>query len=150
MCDLLDPDWRRDFQNDYDVAIAVNCLHWFSLERAARLFAEIFALLRSGGSFLFLEPVSAEAPFASGFATWQSTQPSQHSPDNWMKFWSRVNTLMGYDYVKEALGERNQDRIDDKLPVMGWVQLLENAGFESIDILLRDPEKVVAAALKPR
>jgi hypothetical protein len=37
----------------------------------------------------------------------------------------------------------------DFLAVMGWVQLLQNAGFESIDILLRDAEKVVLAALKP-
>jgi hypothetical protein len=43
----------------------------------------------------------------------------------------------------------DQNRIDDKLAVMGWVQLLKNAGFESIDILLRDPEEVVSAVLKP-
>jgi SAM-dependent methyltransferase len=148
--DLLDPDWRRGFQNDYDVVVAANCLHWFSIERATQLFADILELLRSGGSFLFMEPVRTEAPFASGFATWKSKQPSQHRHDDWLRFWSRVNTLLGYDYVKAALGERNQNRIDDKLAVMGWVELLKNAGFEPIDILLRDAEKVVSAALKPR
>jgi hypothetical protein len=32
---------------------------------------------------------------------------------------------------------------------MQWVCLLKDAGFESIDILLRDPEKVVLASVKP-
>jgi SAM-dependent methyltransferase len=148
--DLSNPDWHRGLQNDYDVVVAANCLHWFSIQQATQLFADILELLRAGGSFLFMEPVGTEVPFAPGFATWRSTQPSQHRPDDWIRFWSRVNTLLGYDYVKE-LGERDdQDRIGDTLTVMGWVQLLKNAGFESIDILLRDTEKVVSAALKPR
>ena len=147
--DLLDPAWRHGFEDDYDVVVAANCLHWFSIEQATQLFADILELLRSGGTFLFLEPVGNEAPFASGFATWRSTQPSQHRPEDWVKFWSRVNTLLGYDYVEEQLGERDdQNRIDDKLSVIGWVHLLTNAGFESIDILLRDAEKVVSAAQK--
>ena len=146
--DLLDPEWRRGLENDYDVVAAANCLHWFGMDEAAQLFADILELLRSGGSFLFLEPVGNEAPFASGFARWRSTQPSQHRPDDWVKFWSRVNTLLGCDYFKE-LGARDENHIDDKLSVLGWVQLLRNAGFETIDILLRDTEKVVAAARKP-
>jgi hypothetical protein len=32
---------------------------------------------------------------------------------------------------------------------MRWVDLLTDAGLESIDILLRDTEKVVLAAVKP-
>lgn len=147
--DLLYSDWRRGLQNAYDVVVAANCLHWFHIERATRLFADILELLGSGGCFLFMEPVGTEAPFRSGFATWKSTQPSQHRPDDWIKFWSRVNALLGYDYIKELGDREEQNRIGDKLAVMDWVQLLSNAGFESIDILLRDAEKVVSAALRP-
>jgi hypothetical protein len=32
---------------------------------------------------------------------------------------------------------------------MQWVGLLTDAGFESIDILLRDAEKAVLASVKP-
>jgi hypothetical protein len=32
---------------------------------------------------------------------------------------------------------------------MQWVRLLTDAGFDSIDILLRDGEKVVLASVKP-
>jgi hypothetical protein len=64
-----------------------------------------------------------------------------------MKFWSRVNALVGFDYVKE-MGERDPKRIDDKLPVMDWVKMLKDAGFGSIDVLLRDAEKVVVGAVK--
>ena len=146
--DLREPDWRRDFQNGYDVVVAANGLHWFSFERAAQLFAEIREVLRAGGSLLFMEPAGNEAAFAPGFARWRSTQPSQHREEDWNKFWSRVNALVGYDYIKKHFGERDDSRIDDKLSVLGWVGLLRAAGFGSTDILLRDAEKVVLAALK--
>jgi len=38
---------------------------------------------------------------------------------------------------------------DRGLPDQEWVRLLKNAGFESVDVLLRDTEKVVLAAHKP-
>ena len=48
------------------------------------------------------------------------------------------------------LGEPDdQKRIGDGLSVMQWVGLLTGAGFGSIDILLRDAEKVVVASVKP-
>ena len=47
---------------------------------------------------------------------------------------------MGYDYG--FLGQPDdQNRIGDRLSVMQWVDLLTDAGFESVDILLRDAEK---------
>jgi SAM-dependent methyltransferase len=146
--DLRDSDWHGDLPKGYDVVVAANGLHWFRMKRAAELFADVHELLRPNGSFLFMEPVGPEVPFAAGFATWRSTQPSQHKEENWDKFWSRVNVSVGYDYIKEHFGERDDSRIDDKLSVLGWVGLLRAAGFGSIDILLRDAEKVVVAALK--
>lgn len=145
--DLRDADWHRDF-TDYDVVVAANGLHWFRLERAKELFADVYELLRPGGSFLFMEPAGADSAFAAGFAAWKETQPSQHREEDWVRFWGSVNNLLGYDHIK-TLGERDPSRIDDKLSVLGWVALLKGAGFESIDALLRDPEKVVLAALKP-
>jgi SAM-dependent methyltransferase len=149
--DLLDSDWHRDFGHDYDVVVAANGLHWFSINQATQLFADIYTLLRPGGSFLFLEPVSAVFPFASGFTRWQQTQPSQHKREDRVKFWSAVNNLLGYDHAcSTGPGELDeQERIGDKLSVLGWVGLLKAAGFDSIDVLLRDPEKVVLGALRP-
>lgn len=95
-----------------------------------------------------MEPVGNEPPFASGFSQWRSTQRSQHNHDHWVRFWSRVNTLLGCQYMDLA-AQRPPHVIGDTLPVMGWVRLLRNAGFASIDILLRDAEKVILAALKP-
>lgn len=146
--DLLAADWRRGLQGNYDVVIVANALHWFNLQRAATLFGEIFELLRSGGAFLFLEPAGPEPTFASGFNAWKNAQPSQHHQANWDEFWTRVNTLLGCDYLKR-LGEPDPTRIDDKLSVLGWVRLLNDAGFQSADVLLRDSEKVVVAAVKP-
>src|SRR5262249_46482082 len=114
---------------------------------AADLFGDIFGSLRPGGVFLLMEPARAEPPFAPGFEAWQEAQPSQHQYKDWRRFWSRVRDLLGYDYG--FLGEPDRpDRIGDALTVMQWVGLLTDAGFKSIDILLRDAEKVVLASVK--
>jgi trans-aconitate methyltransferase len=145
--DLSEPDWRRDLESEYDVVIAVNSLHWFSLAGAAKLCVDIFQSLRSGGVFLLMEPAAAESPFAPGFQAWQTELPSQHRYEDWRRFWSRVNDLVGYDYG--FLGDPDdQNGIGDGLSVMRWVGLLTDAGFQSIDILLRDAEKVVLASVK--
>ena len=147
--DLSDPDWSRDLTSDYDVVVAVNAVHWLTLAQTAQLFGDIFRLLRPGGVFLIMEPTAMEPPFAPGFDTWKKEQPGQHNYEDWRRFWSRVSALVGYDYG--FLGEPSEgpDRIGDGLSVMQWVGLLTDAGFASIDILLRDPEKVVLASIKP-
>jgi SAM-dependent methyltransferase len=134
---------------DYDVVAAVNAVHWFNLARAAELFRDLFQSLRSGGVFLLMEPAGAEPPFAPGFAAWQKEQPSQHKYEDWRRFWSRVKTLIGHDYGFLGNPPDNQNRIGDGLSAMQWVGLLADAGFESIDIPLRDAEKVVLASVKP-
>ena len=145
--DLSEPDWRRDLASDYDVVVAVNAVHWLRVPGAAELFRNIFQSLRSGGVFLLMEPAGAEPPVAPGFEGWQKGQPSQHKYEDWRRFWSRVNALLGYDFG--FLGDPDdQDHIGDGLSVMQWVGLLKDAGFESIDILLRDAEKAVLAGVK--
>jgi SAM-dependent methyltransferase len=149
VCDLSEPNWRRGLMSDYDVVVAVNAVHWLSLAEAAELFGDIFQSLRSGGVFLLMEPAAAQPPFAHGFVAWRKEQPSQHKYEDWRRFWSRVSDLVGYDYGFLGDPPDDQNRIGDGLSVMQWVGLLTDAGFESIDILLRDAEKVVLASVKP-
>jgi SAM-dependent methyltransferase len=145
--DLSEPNWQRDLATGYDVVVADNAVHWLSLARAAELFGNILQLLRSGGVFLLMEPAGAQPPFAPGFDAWQKEQPSQHKYEDWRRFWLRVKGLLGYDYGFLGVpGDR--DHIGDGLSAMQWVGLLRNAGFESIDILHRDAEKVVLASVK--
>jgi SAM-dependent methyltransferase len=147
--DLSEPDWQSDLASEYDVVAAVNTVHWFSVAKAAELFGDFFQSLRSGGVFLLMEPAGAEPRFAPGFDAWKKQQPAQHKHENWRRFWSRVNALVGYDYGFLGDPPDSHNRIDDKLSVMGWVDLLTDAGFQCIDILLRDAEKVVLASVKP-
>ena len=37
---------------------------------------------------------------------------------------------------------------EDGMSVAGWIRLLKGAGFELIDVLLRDADQVVIGALK--
>jgi SAM-dependent methyltransferase len=147
VADLAIHGWQDGLSRDYEAVATVNSLHWFEVPRTEQLFRDIHALLRSGGVFVFAEPVSPEVPFAAGFEEWKAKQPPRYSQENWERFWSRANELLGYDHPK-LWGSRNTDRIDDRLSVAGWTRLLQNAGFALTDVLLRDADQVIVAALK--
>jgi len=97
--------------------------------------------------FLFVEPACANETFAAGFTEWKSWQPSRYSRENWERFWGRANEILGYDHTK-LLGSRDSQLIEG-MPVSGWVRILRDAGFESIDVLLRDADEVILGAAKP-
>jgi SAM-dependent methyltransferase len=145
--DLWNADWHNGLRHDYDVVATANAFHWFDASRVADLFKDVFNLLRLGGVFLFVEPACAEKMFADGFAQWKSRQPARYTRENWERFWTRANDILGYDHTK-LLGSRDSS-LDESMPVSGWVQALRNAGFVSIDVLLRDADEVMLAAAKP-
>ena len=146
--DLNDEGWLRGLvAGDYDVVATANALHWLDAARAGQLFEDIRSLLRDGGVFLFVEPVEPEPPFAAGFEKWKAAQPPRYSREAWQNFWTRANALLGYDHIK-LLGSRDGDRIGDDLSVAGWIDLVKEARFGSTDILLRDADEVIIAALK--
>jgi SAM-dependent methyltransferase len=135
--DMWKADWRIGLARNYDVVATANALHWFDVRRVAELFAEVAQLLRRGGVFLFLEPARTEAALASLAADEERT---------WERFWTRANELLGYDHT-EMPGSREPTLIGDRgLPDQEWIRLLKNAAFESVDVLLKDKEKVVLAA----
>jgi SAM-dependent methyltransferase len=147
--DLYRDDWRDDLAGPYDVVTVANALHWIQIERVKALLGDVWRLLRPGGLFLFMEPVSPERALAPGFGAWRATQPPQHLRQHWLDFWTRVNTFLGYDHIGQMGEHLDAGRIGDSLTALGWVALVEGAGFASLDILLRDPEKLVAAAFRP-
>jgi SAM-dependent methyltransferase len=145
--DLNDDGWLDQLPGNYDVVAAVNALHWFDAGRAAQLVEDVYGTLRGGGLFLLAEPACPESPFVAGFEEWKAKQPPRYTRENWERFWSRANALLGYDHTT-LLGPRNANRIGDDLSVAGWIRLLEQAGFGLIDVLLRDADQVVIGALK--
>lgn len=148
--DMWNAEWHRGLPSNYDVVATANALHWFDALRVGDLFTDIFQLLRSGGVFLFVEPVCTEKAFATGFAEWKAKQPARYIPENWQRFWSRANAILGYDHTK-FLGSRDSHLIGDEgMPVSGLIPSLKNAGFESIDVLLRDADEVILAATRPQ
>lgn len=144
----LNEDGRFDgLPGNYDVVATVNALHWFDAARAGELINDVHRSLKSGGVFLLAEPTSPEKPFAAGIEEWKAKQTPRYSRENWERFWFRANALLGYDHIK-LLGSRDDDRIGDELSVAGWIQVVKDAHFEPIDVLLRDADQVMLAGLK--
>lgn len=146
--DLKDAGWLDDLPGKYDIVATVNALHWFDAARATQLVEDVHGTLRGGGLFLLAEPACPETPFVAGFEQWKAKQPPRYTRENWERFWSRANALLGYDHTT-LLGPCQANRIgEDGMSVAGWIRLLERAGFELIDVLLRDADQVVIGALK--
>ncbi|MBV9196660.1 MAG: class I SAM-dependent methyltransferase [Solirubrobacterales bacterium] len=145
--DLEDDRWHDELSRDYDVITAVNALHWFDPKRAGKLVKDVHGTLRPDGVFVLGEPARPETPFAPGFEAWKAKQPPRYTRENWERFWSRANALLGYDHTT-LLGPRDANRIGDHMTVVGWMHLLEEAGFELIDVLLRDADQVIIGASK--
>jgi trans-aconitate methyltransferase len=149
--DLWDATWSTGLPKEYDAVIASTALHWFDVGRLGELFADVFGLLKRGGVFMFAEPARAQEPFASAFAEWKAKQADAYDPSTWDRFWARANALLGYDH-RAVLGRHPADRVeigDAGIPVVEYVALLRHAKFESIDVLMRDADKVVVASAKP-
>jgi SAM-dependent methyltransferase len=145
--DLNDDAWLDDLVGPYDVVAVANALHWFDSERAERLVQSVSGRLRADGIFLLAEPVSPEEPFASGFEVWKTQQPPRYTRENWERFWARANAILGYDHP--SLWEQPaKRRIGDELTVAGWLRLLASANFACTDVLLRDADQVIIAAVK--
>jgi tRNA (cmo5U34)-methyltransferase len=145
--DLIKNGWLDELPGDYDVVATVNAIHWFDAQRAGQIIKEVHGTLRDGGLFLLAEPASPETPFVAGFEEWKAKQPPRYTRENWERFWSRANALLGYDHTA-LLGPPDADRIGDRMSVAGWIHLIEGAGFELSDVLLRDTDQVVIGARK--
>src|SRR5262245_66356940 len=122
-----------------------NALHWFDAARVAQLVEEVRGTLKDGGLFVVAEPACPEPPFAAGFEEWKTRQPPRYTRENWERFWSRANALLGYDHTT-LLGARDAKRIGDEISVAGWIRLLERAGFGLVDVLQRDADQVILGA----
>lgn len=147
IADLAKETWAADLGKTYSVVIVANALHWFTTERAQQILRDVHARMQSGGVLLFVEPVDVAPPFATGFEAWKSKQPPRYSHEAWQRFWSRATGILGYDPVK-LWGPRPADRVDDDMTVAGWVGLVEGAGFTDAEVLLRDADQVIVAAVR--
>jgi len=145
--DLNEDGWVDRLPGNYDVVATVNALHWLDEERTRQVLEDVRGTLRGGGLFLLAEPARPEAPFVPGFEEWKARQPPRYTRENWQRFWSRANVLLGYDHTA-LLGSGGGNRIGDSLSVAGWIRLLERAGFGLVDVLWRDADQVVISALK--
>ncbi len=145
--DLTDDGWMDELPGNYDVVVTVNALHWFDAGQATQLVKDVHGTLRAGGVFVIAEPASPETPFAAGVEEWKASQPPRYMRENWERFWSRANAILGYDHTA-LLRSGPASRIGDGMSVAGWRRLLEGAGFTLVDALLRDADQVILGAVK--
>ena len=148
MRDLKDDGWLDELPGDYDVVATVNALHWFDAERAGQLIEDVHGTLRSGGLFLLAEPAFRGSALR-GRIRRRGRRSSLRATrsENWERFWSRANALLGYDHTA-LLGSSRRRSHRRRAVGRGLDGLLERAGFELIDVLLRDADQVVIGALK--
>ena len=128
MRDLNDDGWLDGLPGNYDVVATVNALHWFDARRAGQLIKDVHGTLRGGGK----QSCSQSPPLLS-HPSWLDSksgrpkQPPRYTPENWKRFWSRANVLLGYDHTT-LLGPRHANRIgEDGMSVAGWEALAQRS-----------------------
>jgi hypothetical protein len=61
--------------------------------------------------------------------------------------WDRANSLVGNDHT-ELLGPRDAGHVGDQMTVRDWTYLANAAGFHAVEVLWRDADGVIVAAVK--
>jgi hypothetical protein len=109
-----------------------------STRDARQLVKDVHGTLRAAGCSCSQSPPLRDT--LRGWIRRGRPEPPRYTRENWERFWSRANALLGYDHTT-LLGPRDANRIGDVgMSVAGWMRLLERAGFELIDVLLRDAD----------
>ena len=103
--DLNDDGWLDELLGQLRCRGDGQCASLVRRGRAEQLIKDVHGTLRGGGLFLLAEPASPETPFLAGFDEWKARQPPRYKRENWERFWSRANALLGYDHTT-LLGPR--------------------------------------------
>ena len=134
--DLSSPEWQAGLpEGRYDAIVSGLAIHHLSSARKRELFAEAFALLEPGGTFVNMDCVAVEGPLEGLFDEYMLASAVAHEHRH-----GRDGSDQDVDF---DTGEDQLDSIEDQLH---W---LRDAGFEHVDAHFKWAEAAVFGGLKP-
>ena len=134
--DLSSPEWQAGLpEGRYDAIVSGLAIHHLSPARKRELFAEAFALLEPGGTFVNMDCVAVEGPLAGLFDEHMLANAVRHEHEH-----GRDGSDQDVDF---DAGEDRLDSIEDQLR---W---LRDAGFEHVEAHFKWAEAAVFGGVRP-
>jgi tRNA (cmo5U34)-methyltransferase len=140
--DLMDADWVREAAlGPYDAAVSSLAIHHLPAARKQALFAELFALLAPGATFVNMDFVTVQGPLRGSFdeqmvanlIAAEAERGSERSPEQIER--GLLDNLDG--------DEDRPDTVEDQLR---W---LSDAGFQGVEVHFKWGEAAVYGGVKP-
>jgi len=154
--DLRTPDWVAALPHrDYDAVLAATALHWLEPDRLAALYAEIRAVLRSGGVLVNADHMPDDGlPELTGrlAARAEARQQARYAAGatmSWRQWWEHVaaDPTLG-----PLVAERKRlfaDHVTDWNPPVSWhLNALREAGYREVGLVWRGTRDAAVAALR--
>jgi len=133
--DLSSPQWQAGLpEGRYDAIVSGLAIHHLSSARKRDLFAEAFALLEPGGTFVNMDCVAVEGPLDGLFDEYMLAGAVAHEHEH-----GRDGSDQDVDF---DTGEDQLDTIEDQLR---W---LRDAGFQHVDAHFKWAEAAVFGGVK--
>jgi SAM-dependent methyltransferase len=129
--------WPAEIPAAVDAVVTSMCVHHLPDRRKQGLFAEILDRLVPGGWYLNYDPVRTEDPLVEAA-------------------WLRVNDREDPEMAVKRLNRNPQEqaRYDNHvrymIPLGQQLDYLQSAGFEGIDVYLKNLENVIYGGRRPR
>jgi tRNA (cmo5U34)-methyltransferase len=134
--DLSSPEWQAGLpEGRYDAIVSGLAIHHLSPARKRELFAEAFALLEPGGTFVNMDCVAVEGPLEGLFDEYMLASAVAHEHEH-----GRDGSDQDVDF---DTGEDQLDSIEDQLR---W---LRDAGFQHVEAHFKWAEAAVFGGVKP-
>jgi tRNA (cmo5U34)-methyltransferase len=134
--DLSSPGWRAGLpEGRYDAVVSGLAIHHLSSLRKRELYAEAFALLEPGGTFVNMDCVAVEGPLDGMFDEYMLASAIAHEHEH-----GRDGSDQDVDF---DTGEDQLDSVEDQLR---W---LRDAGFQHVDVHFKWAEAAVFGGVKP-
>jgi tRNA (cmo5U34)-methyltransferase len=134
--DLSSPEWQAGLpEGRYDAIVSGLAIHHLSSARKRDLFAEAFALLEPGGTFVNMDCVTVEGPLEGLFDEYMLASAVAHEHEH-----GRDGSDQDVDF---DTGEDQLDTIEDQLR---W---LRDAGFQHVEAHFKWAEAAVFGGVRP-
>ena len=159
--DLALPQWSSSFEDgQFDVVTSSTALHWMNDEEIARIFCDVFRLLKPGGVFLNADNLAYASGYwqeiAASIGREQQSTAAEQGREDWETWWSAMradSTLAPFVAERDLRFPPRQDtdaKTENPPPSLaGYMAALEQAGFTDIDVLWQRLDDRLLAARKP-
>jgi tRNA (cmo5U34)-methyltransferase len=142
LADLGLPDWRRGLTGTFDVAVSGYAIHHLSDQRKRDLYAEIFALLATGGAFINIEHVASPTP-------WVERICDELMIDSLHAFHGRQGSSKTRQQVADEFVHRPDKAANILAPVEAQCDWLRACGFVDVDCYFKVFELAVFGGRRP-